>query len=171
MGIFSYFCGRYSTLYIFCLYPTALNPAAKARWEESLSILLSLCLFYAQAVCHGVEVSSVQQSKTNGAAEHARDAHQLQRRSDIVSSAVLIGNPIVDFGVQVPLGRVLPATTCRLDTENHSPPVFCARLAGVVPAESISIELSLCSVAGNSQFHGQWGQGGEDEIDTCRCGR
>ena len=116
-------------------------------------------------------MSSIQQSKTNGAAEHARDAHQLQCRSDTVSSAILIGNPIVDFGVQAPSGRALLATPCRSDTENHSPPVFCARLAGVVPAESVSIELSLCSVAGNSQFHGQWGHGGEDEIDTCRCGR
>jgi hypothetical protein len=58
-------------------------------------------------------------------------------------SAVLIANPIVDFGVQAPLERALPAIACRSDTEDHNPLVFCAWLAGVVPADSVSIKFFL----------------------------
>ena len=54
-----------------------------------------------------------------------------------------IAGPRVDFGVHAPLGRAVSATPCRSDPEDHSPPVFCARLAGVVPAESVNIKFFL----------------------------
>ena len=68
------------------------------------------------------------------------------RDTSINSTAVQaqsIADPTVDFGFHAPLRRVVSVTPCRSDLEDHSPPVFCARLAEVVPAESVNIKFFL----------------------------
>ena len=68
------------------------------------------------------------------------------RDTSIISTAVQAQsrvNPRVDFAVHAPLERVAPATPCRSGLEDHSPPVFCARLVVVVPAESVNIKFCL----------------------------